>query len=149
MNKMQGHPKDILNSDPKLKENPFIVPEGYFEGLTSKIMNRVEEEKSIPESGRKVRFMSGYRLAVAASIVGLAVLSFALLKVIIKKEPGTDDYFDISLLDEMGHIPGDAYLVELYATESEGYSDEQMWEDDAIEYLASNDADLELIMEQY
>jgi len=149
MNKMKSRRNDILNSDPNLKENPFRVPVGYFEGLSSRIMNRVEGEKSIAEPERRIGLISGYRLAIAASVIGLAALSFALLRVVINNESDTDDYIDISLLDEMDHLPEDAYLVELFTTESEEYSEEQKWEDNAIEYLASNDADLELIVEQY
>ena len=33
---------------PGSKENPFQVPEGYFESLTSQVMNRLPEKESVP-----------------------------------------------------------------------------------------------------
>ena len=58
----------------KLKENPFTVPEGYFEGLTEQIMKQMPEEKFIPEP-EKVSLLDRIRpfLYMAAMFAGLGL----------------------------------------------------------------------------
>lgn len=60
------------NFDDKYKrKNPFTVPDGYFDGLTDRIVDRVEKQKET----RKPRFMQVLRpyMGVAAIFV-LALL---------------------------------------------------------------------------
>ena len=49
------------------KENPFKVPEGYFEGLTDSIMQNINRH----EARRKNRILKVYRIAAAAIIIGI------------------------------------------------------------------------------
>ena len=55
------------------RQNPFTVPEGYFEGFTSRMMSLLDEEQarqavSTDEKPRaKVRSLTWRRYAVAAS----------------------------------------------------------------------------------
>ncbi len=62
------------NLKSKLKENPFTVPEGYFEGLTEQIMKQIPEEKFIPKP-EKVSLLDRIRpfLYMAAMFAGLGL----------------------------------------------------------------------------
>lgn len=61
------------------RQNPFTVPEGYFEGFTSRMMNLLDEEQarqavSTDEKPRaKVRSLTWRRYAVAASIAAVII----------------------------------------------------------------------------
>jgi len=57
-------------------ENPFRVPEGYFENLTSEVMNRLPEKEKLiavqtePTMGQKVRAW----LDMTAMVIGAALV---------------------------------------------------------------------------
>jgi hypothetical protein len=63
------------------KKNPFKVPENYFEEVNRKILSAAVE---VSPQRNKVLFIHRFRtqLAVAASITGLVLLSYAGLKII-------------------------------------------------------------------
>jgi hypothetical protein len=65
--------KETQNTDRLRIENPFIVPTGYMEGLTSQIMSRLPE-KSLKEP-KKVTTMEYLRpwLYLAAVFVGMGL----------------------------------------------------------------------------
>ena len=93
----------------KLKENPFTVPEGYFEGLTEQIMRQIPEEKITPEP-EVVSLLDRIRpfLYMAAMFAGLGLFfkqiahidtdsekktnpSTLLVKNMITNNPGTNN----------------------------------------------------------
>lgn len=57
-------------------ENPFRVPEGYFEGFTSEIMNRLPEKEHIAELHKEPTLWEKVRpwLYMAAMFVGAALI---------------------------------------------------------------------------
>lgn len=61
--------KDIFDNK-ELQNNPFKVPENYFDTLTERIMNRIPEENSIAnaEKQKKGRILSLRSLRWAAAI---------------------------------------------------------------------------------
>jgi hypothetical protein len=63
-----------LNEIPK--KTPFKIPENYFEEVNRKILSSASE---VAPERNKVRFIHRFRtqLAVAASITGLVILSYA------------------------------------------------------------------------
>jgi hypothetical protein len=71
---------DIRNSNINLKfdkENPFKVPEGYFESLSGRIMGNVSRSGKVPQSKRIVRMQVVKRVALyvmAACVVGLVAV---------------------------------------------------------------------------
>jgi hypothetical protein len=71
---------DIRNSNINLKfdkENPFKVPEGYFESLSGRIMGNVSRSGMVPQSKRIVRMQVVKRVALyvmAACVVGLVAV---------------------------------------------------------------------------
>ena len=62
-------------------ENPFRVPEGYFEGLTADVMNRLPQK--LPEKEAKISWMDRVRpwLYMAAVFAGLGLFFKALVQV--------------------------------------------------------------------
>ena len=52
------------------KQNPFSVPEGYFESFPGKLQERIREieETSLPV--RRIGRSAGFRVALAAAILG-------------------------------------------------------------------------------
>jgi hypothetical protein len=85
---------------------------------------------------------------MAASILGMAIISFALLKVFILQQPHQEEYVDLTFIEEANILPEDAYLAEVYAMEDDNY-DETTWEAEAMNYLANNDIEIDLIGEYY
>ena len=65
------HKKSALQQK-SLQQQPFRVPEGYFDNFPDRLKERIGklDEKKVPERslGRSVRF----RIAMAAAIIGLA-----------------------------------------------------------------------------
>ncbi|MDD4592078.1 MAG: hypothetical protein PHG06_16900 [Parabacteroides sp.] len=76
------------NNLEQLKEkNPFRVPEGYWEGLTDRMMEKLPEKEFVPVEPRKVTIMEYVRpwLYLAAIIAGMGLF----FKVIAPKENST------------------------------------------------------------
>ena len=66
----------IENNDKLRKENPFTVPEGYFDNLTEQILSKIpekSEEVKLPKVGKQVSLMERIRpwLYMAAVFAGL------------------------------------------------------------------------------
>ncbi len=61
------------------RQNPFTVPEGYFEGFTSRMMSLLDEEQTRQDASKeeklraKVRSLTWRRYAVAASIAAVII----------------------------------------------------------------------------
>ena len=97
------------------KENPFKVPDGYFESLTDRTMEAIKEAPgseslSTENHGRKIRLMPF--LALAAAIVGFAVLAAAMVRLVTRNEndilPGTKNEIYADLFTE----EIDTYMIE-------------------------------------
>jgi len=115
----------------------FSVPEGYFDSLTDRIMENIPLEE--PE--QKVRFLRMIRpqLALAAAILGFALISFTAVK-LLTSGSASDGYYDLATLEDMGYYYDEATLMEMIpADEDSEVTDEDLWIDDAINYLADND----------
>jgi hypothetical protein len=97
------------------KENPFKVPEGYFESLTDRTMSAIREssesEKSPEENiRRKIRLMPF--LAMAAAIIGFAVIAAGMVRLVTKNENnlfrGSDNEFYAEIITQ----DIDTYIIE-------------------------------------
>lgn len=79
----------------------FTVPEGYFDSLTKRVMERIGDVEAVEDKmpARRVSLFSKYAIcAVAACVVGLVLFVFPL-------EKGTDDAdmmdeFQVAMYDE-------------------------------------------------
>jgi len=135
-----------------LKKHPFTVPDGYFENLAGRIQERVREEElgeSGQEKGPTVRrlFTSvRYRVAMAAALVGLALLSYAVIKSSLSGGQ-LNDSADIALLEQLIIFDDDVYLMSALEEDTEAPSEEEAYMNQAIEYLAMADVEMDLIFE--
>lgn len=106
-----------INEEIKEK-NPFKVPEGYFETLTERTMSAVmvSREEDSKHEERPVRRI-GLRpfLALAAAIVGVAVLTTVMVRLI------NDDSNSF-----LGGSAGEVY-AELFTEEIDTYMIENEW----------------------
>ncbi len=89
------------------KNQPFKVPEGYFDNLEDRIMARVEQEQNESRKKPVIRLNNWVKYAVAASISLLAI--FFIL------QPGNDT--DPTAAEILAEIPEDAIVDYLAFTD--------------------------------
>lgn len=121
-----------INEEIKEK-NPFKVPEGYFETLTERTMaavmaSREEEKRDEGRAGRTIRLRPF--LALAAAIVGFAVLSAVMVR----------------LVSDNGNSflrgSGSEFYAELFTEEIDTYLIENEWSMTAPEEYQGDMTDL-------
>lgn len=72
------------NFDNKYKtKNPFTVPEGYFDGLTDKVMHRLDKQEK-PQKPRFIQVIKPY-IGLAAIFVLALVIVQALFPLVVDK----------------------------------------------------------------
>ena len=83
--------KEENNLDRLKGTNPFIVPEGYMEGLTDRIMSQLPDKPK--EEAKTVTFMDHIRpwLYLAAVFVGLGLFFKAIIGDVVPGEDGMPD----------------------------------------------------------
>ena len=141
----KDHNKPDLQQE-ALKNNPFGVPEGYFEGFADRLQQRIREEESSSVPVRKIG--PGTRwMAIAAAILAAALITNSIIR--FTSSPGSEGlYPDIALLEQMQVFDDDLYLYELLGDEEAVKLDEEeAFASQAIEYLAINDVEMDLIFE--
>lgn len=74
-------------------KNPFSVPEGYLENLTSQIMSQLPEQPEQIEEAKQITMMARIRpwLYMAAVFLGLLLFFRALVGITDTDEGGTTD----------------------------------------------------------
>ncbi len=139
-----------------LQKNPFSVPEGYFEHFPAKLQARIRAEDSAGMSAERSGGMSAeesagvpvrrlkstrFRVAMAAALLGLALISYSILR--FTAGTGSESlYPDMALMEELEAMEDDIYLYELLEAETEEMDDEEAFAEQAMNYLAMNDADM-------
>jgi len=157
MSKQYNIMENNRNTEPdfggKGKENPFSVPQNYFESFPERLRNRLESDPLPVQSpaGRIWKVLQP-QLALAAAIAGFAVLGYIGFRSLIQREdifPGTDhiaEYIDfynydfseyqlLSLLDDYDTYPE----TENWSAEEELY----------IDYLFQSDIDITDIISEF
>ncbi len=130
-----------------LKNHPFGVPEGYFEGFSTRLQQRIREEESshVPER----RFGPTTRwLAMAAAVLGAALLTTAIIKFSGAGAEANSLYPDMALFDQLEVFDNDLYLYEYLDAASEELSDDEAFAAQAVEYLAMNDVEMDYLLDQ-
>ncbi len=99
----------IDNIENKEKEL-FKVPDAYFEEFTESIMEKVNVEKS----GKKANIFTLARphLMLAASMIGLVIVSYSLLKLFIPGDNDSVSGSEIAFIED--YLAPDLDEVELY-----------------------------------
>ncbi len=131
--------KNSVNTIPVDPDNPFRVPEGYFDSLGDKILARIKSDDEKQEGNKRKIYLMPY-IALAASISGLALIIYIVLQSIIGSSTEGFGYYDFEILEETGIILDETLVAETYYLEQENAYNE--WEEDAMVYLASNEVDL-------
>jgi hypothetical protein len=145
---MQDKKTDIIKDRRHLSNNPFSVPDGYFENLSSRIMHKIASEADHPTRISLHWYAFRSQIALAASIIGFALLSYFVVKMIIPQQSLEAEYFDIALLEKMNVIPDDAYIMDLLTAGDIGLSGQDIWMNEAVEYLSGSDIEIDLLLEQ-
>lgn len=152
----------------RAEKNPFSAPEGYFSTLSARVKEKIQQEESSSAKAldepsfakalddKEEDFRPAIslwsrvkpHLALAAAIIAFALISVTTLQFLLGDKGDQQDYYDLALLDEAG-ILDESVLQETldYGLEEEDALSE--WEEDAITYLASNDMDLHLLLNEY
>jgi hypothetical protein len=132
---------------PSLKQHPFSVPDGYFDSFPDRLKDRIHalQEEPVPlrSPGRSYRF----RLAMAAAIVGLALVSYPLIRLVAPAADHSSEYLDLALLEGAGLFNNDYDLARYLEGEDATLDEEEAYLNQAMEYLATNDVEMDLIFE--
>jgi hypothetical protein len=130
-----------------LTKNPFGVPEGYFEGFADRLQQRIKEEESSRVPVRKIGTTTRW-LAMAAAVLAAALITTTIVRLTSSNGDTNGFYPDQALLEQMQLLEDDRYLYELLEEEENADLDEEdAFASQAIEYLATNDVEMDLIFE--
>jgi len=128
--------------------HPFTVPEGYFEGFPDRLKERLSGESRGEVPVRRMGRYGALRIAIAASLVGIALLSIPLSRVLA---PGAGDQeADMAYLEEMGIYHSDYELATYLGGDDPEGADaagEEAFLTEAIEYLAMSDIEMDILFE--
>ena len=132
---MKDYKRDILQ-EASLKNNPYGVPEGYFESFKEKAVAYSEPAKVTPLQFKRV-------LATAISMAAMFILMVTAGTMFLKGVTPEDD-----LTQEDYIVFADGYLdLEMYDSNgmTEQYADASISKEDIIEYLIYTGVSQEVI----
>jgi len=143
--KMHHNKPDLQHES--LKKHPFGVPEGYFEGFSTRLQERIREEESSRVPERRIGSTTRW-LAMAAAVLGAALLTTAIIKFSGAGSEENGMYPDLALLEQLEVFDNDLYLYEYLDATSSELSDDEAFAEQAVEYLALNDVEMDLLFDQ-
>ena len=132
----------------KGKENPFSVPEGYFEAFPQRLEDRIKSKAKVPVPGHRILVLKPY--LAAAIILVVAIVSATLIFRNPDAQVGLPD-----LQTEISQV----VEWELYSISEEDIFkvmyDEGLWEeaaaqqqsDEIIDYLMNEDIPMDVLMD--
>lgn len=129
-----------------LKKNPFGVPEGYFESFSGRLQERIREEQKSRPPVRRIIPSHRFRVAMAAAILGLALITYPILKLTVLNS-GPSQQSDVAMMEDFYLMEDDYYLVDYMETQEANLDDNEAFASQAIDYLAVNDVEMILLME--
>lgn len=144
---MQKENTRSFPEDESLTHHPFRVPEGYFENFAGRLQQRIREEEEARVPVRRLWSSTRFRAALAAALVLLALVSYSLIRMISPGEEPLSNFSDLVLLEEMYAIDNDLYYIELMENGTETTDEEDIYLEQAMDYLALNDVEMDLISE--
>jgi len=145
-----------MDQESKIRENdPFRVPEGYFESVREKITERIEDANKKPPARDKVLRILRPALMLAAAMTGLVIISYAGLRMLLP-EKGADtgiEYAEISDYNLYGideatiiNFLTEEETEELLPEQTEGDDNES---EEIVNYLLDNNIDYSTLLEQF
>ena len=135
----------------KDRKEPFSVPEGYFESFGERLNKRLGETGEKTSDRTTIMMRIRPHLALAAAIAGFALISVATLQFLTRNGQEATEAYDLAMLEVTGVTNNESIVMEsinfdeVSQEEGDG-SGLSEWDQDAIEYLASNASDLELLL---
>ncbi len=121
------------NFDDKYKKkNPFTVPEGYFDGLTDRVVKRLEDQKR-SEKTKLFRIVRPY-----LGLVGVFVLALLVIQAIFPLITDRNRQL-VKENSEMAQMPAETPEEDIFDSQFNPTSEE------IIEYLASEMNNYELM----
>ena len=140
----KDHNKPDLQQE-ALKNHPFGVPEGYFESFAERLQQRIKEEEASGVPVRRIGTSTRW-MAMAAALLAAALITTSIIRFTFT--PGSEGlYPDIALLEQMQVFDDDRYLYEFLEEEAPQLNEDEAFASQAIEYLAINDVEMDLIFE--
>lgn len=136
----------IENNNLFKRENPFKVPDNYFENLSDRIFEKIHLEENIPL--KPVYAFNWKRsLSLAAAIVGITFISYTGYKYINRPTITDVQIAQISdTTDPEFSFVDENLIVEALTTTG---ADLEVEGDDIISFLVDDDLDENLIAEAY
>ena len=130
-----------------LKSNPFGLPEGYFDSFPERLQQRIREEESSRVPVRKIGTTTRW-LATAAAVLAAALITTSIIRLTNSNRSADSRYPDMAILEQLQVFDDDRYLYEMIEQEEAVNMDEdEAFATQAIEYLAVNDVEMDLIFE--
>ena len=141
--KMDRKKPDLQQEE--LKNHPFGVPEGYFESFPERLMQRIKEEKSSRVPVRKIGTATRW-MAMAAAMLAAALITTSIIRLTTSQgADGADS--EMALLEQLQIFDDDRYIYDLMVEEAPKLNEDEAFASQAIEYLAINDVEMDLIFE--
>jgi len=130
-----------------LKSNPFGLPEGYFDSFPERLQQRIREEESSRVPVRRIGTTTRW-LAAAAAVLATALITTSIIR-LTNSDRGTDSrYPDMAILEQLQVFDDDRYLYDLIEdNDAVNLNEDDAFASQAIEYLAVNDVEMDLIFE--
>ena len=130
-----------------LKKHPFGIPDGYFESFSERLQERIRQEEKSRVPLRRIGTSTRFRLAIAAAVLGVAMISYTIIRSIALNSDAPGSYPDIALLEQLDVIDDNSYLLGLMESDSEELDEEEAFTSQAIDYLAINNVEMVLLFE--
>ena len=132
--------------DGSMKKNPFGVPEGYFESFSARLQERIREEQEAAPPVRRIGHSTRFRVAIAAAILGVALISYSILRFAVLNN-GPSDQSNLAMSEEYYLIDDDYNLMKYFESGGQEMNDDDAFANQAIDYLAVNDVEMILLYE--
>jgi hypothetical protein len=139
------HKKPDLQQE-TLRRSPFKVPEGYFESFSDRLHERIKKEESSKVPVRRIGTTTRW-MALAAAMLAAALITTSIIRLSSPRD--TEGLLpDLAVLEQMQLLEDDRFLYEILTEEESVELDEnEAFVSQAIEYLAINDVEMDLIFE--
>lgn len=127
------------------KKNPFKVPDGYFEEMTTRLMDSVKEP--VPEVKRSVYTLIRPHLTMAAAMIALVIVSYTGLRLVLPDQQGYPDFDQGELAEYLSMEVDEHYIVEHFGSGESSESSGEIPDSEIISYLLDNNIDYISIIE--
>jgi len=139
------------------KENPFRVPDGYFENLGAEIEKKIQSQEEKPPKKIKLWAITRHQLALAAGIILFVIISSSVMHFILDRGPDdsfpTGHYADLienGIEDYDTELLINEYIetVDQEETPLVVESENEISNDEIIDFLLHENVELDMILNE-